>query len=106
VSARLVSAVCVGCACCAVCEASTAAVIVRCTNPYSRASWTIAVDYAHRTVDQFPAKISSSEIRWDDTVHGGHYSLNRMTGELTVIFASSTGGYMLHDVCDLRSTAR
>jgi hypothetical protein len=85
-------------------SASSAPVAIRCTNPYSRTSWTITVNYTHRTVDEFPAKISRTEIRWDDTVHGGHYSLNRMTGDLTVLFASSTGGYALHDVCDLRSS--
>jgi hypothetical protein len=85
-------------------SASTAAsspLAIRCTNPYSHVSWTVSVDYRHRTVDGFPAQISRSEIRWDDTAHGGHYSLNRETGELTVLFASSTGGYALHDRCDL-----
>ncbi len=101
----LAVSVCAVCAVCAVCEASTAPVVVRCTNPYSQTSWTIRVDYALRTVDQFPARISRTEIRWNDTVHGGHYSLDRMTGDLTVLFASSTGGYALHDVCDLHSSA-
>ena len=77
-------------------------IALRCTNPYSRTSWHININYNQRTVDTFPAKITPTEISWHDTVHGGYYYLNRKTGALTVLFASSTGGYALHDICDVR----
>jgi hypothetical protein len=80
---------------------SPAPVAIRCTNPYSGTSWTITLDSVHRTVDRFPARISPTEVRWDDTVGGGHYDLDRTTGALRVIFASSTGGYTLNDHCEL-----
>jgi hypothetical protein len=75
---------------------------LQCTNPYSGASWHIEVDYERRAVDSFPAKITRNEISWRDSVRGGYYSLNRATGELTVVLASSTGGSVLHDVCSVR----
>lgn len=74
---------------------------VTCTNPYSHASWQIRIDYARGTVDDYPAQFTAALIRWHDRRDGGHYSLDRRTGALTARFASSTGGYFLHDTCDL-----
>ena len=74
--------------------------VVTCTNPSSGATWTIAVDFAHRLVDSFPADITARRIVWQDTLHGGIYELERRSGALTVRFPSSTGGYFLHDRCD------
>jgi hypothetical protein len=73
--------------------------ILTCTNLVSLASWQIRIDFEHRTVDSNPARISSGEISWHDAHDGGNYALDRRTGNLTVIFASSTGGYFIHDRC-------
>ena len=70
-----------------------------CTNPSSGATWNVRVDFARRMVDAFPAEITNRRITWHDTVRGGIYELDRRSGALTVIFASSTGGYFLHDRC-------
>jgi len=74
---------------------------VTCTNPYSGTSWQIEIDYARGTVDANPAKISADSISWHDPHDGGNYTLDRASGALTVIVASSTGGYFLHDRCKL-----
>jgi hypothetical protein len=71
----------------------------RCTNPYSQATWDIEVDDKRGTADSFPATITQSQISWHDTLHGGYYYLDRTSGDLTVVFASSTGGFALHDKC-------
>jgi hypothetical protein len=73
--------------------------VFRCTNPASGASWEIRVDYRRNLVDSFPAEISERWISWHDTAQGGHYDLDRSSGDLTVRFASSTGGYFLYDKC-------
>jgi hypothetical protein len=70
-----------------------------CTNLASGAGWRIKIDFKTGTVDSNPAHISRSTISWLDARDGGHYTLDRKTGSLTVIFASSTGGYFLHDRC-------
>lgn len=72
-----------------------------CTNPSSGATWQIKIDYDRRTVDSFPASISAAGISWRDTRDGGHYLLDRKSGDLRVAIASSTGGYFLHDRCKL-----
>jgi hypothetical protein len=72
---------------------------ITCTNPASGASWQIRIDYDHSTVDTNPARISDAEITWRDAGDGGNYRLDRKTGNLTVVIASSTGGYFLHDRC-------
>jgi hypothetical protein len=74
---------------------------VTCTNPASGASWQIRIDYGRATVDSNSARISESEISWRDGRDGGNYTLDRKSGALTVVAASSTGGYFLHDVCKL-----
>jgi len=73
---------------------------VTCTNPTSGANWQIKVDYDRGTVDNHPAEISDNRISWH-TADGENYKLDRKSGNLTIIVASSTGGYFLHDHCKL-----
>ena len=82
-----------------VCEALAGGVAVTCTNPFSGASWQIAIDYDGRTVDSNPARISDAEISWRDAKDGWNYTLDRKSGKLTVILASATGGNFLYDHC-------
>jgi hypothetical protein len=79
--------------------AADPAAMFTCTNPVSGFSWQIRVDFEQSTVDSNPARITSAEISWHDRTDGGNYTLDRKSGSLTVIFASSTGGYFLHDRC-------
>lgn len=79
--------------------AADARTVLVCTNLVSGVRWQIRIDFEHRTVDSSPARISSSEISWHDPHDGGNYALDRKSGDLTVIFASSTGGYFIHDRC-------
>jgi hypothetical protein len=72
---------------------------LRCTNPFSGATWDVAIDHARRTADSFPASITDKTIEWRDLARGGHYQFDRTSGELTVIYASSTGGFSLKDNC-------
>lgn len=74
---------------------------ITCTNPASGTSWQIRVDYDRRTVDSNPAHISDATISWHDAADGGNYSLDRKSGQLTVIIASATGGNFLWDRCKL-----
>jgi hypothetical protein len=83
--------------------AEQAPVVLDCTNLVSGAGWQIKINFQDSTVDSNPARISSSEISWHDATDGGNYTLDRKTGDLTVIFASSTGGYFIHDRCRLRN---
>ncbi len=76
-----------------------AATILVCTNPASHVSWRIRIDFDKGTVDSNPARISTAEISWHDGTDGGNYTLDRKSGDLTVVLASSTGGYFLHDRC-------
>ena len=73
--------------------------ILTCTNLVSRVTWQIKIDFAASTVDSNSARISSAEISWHDATDGGNYTLDRKSGALTVIIASSTGGYFIHDRC-------
>jgi hypothetical protein len=73
---------------------------ITCTNTSSGTSWQIKVDYDGKTVDANPARFTETEIRWRDT-DGRNYSLDRKSGRLTVIFASSTGGNFLYHNCKL-----
>jgi hypothetical protein len=72
---------------------------ITCTNTSSGTTWQVKVDYDHATADSFPARISETQISWKDPSDGGNYTLDRKSGELTVVFASSTGGYFLHHRC-------
>jgi len=74
---------------------------VTCTNPASGANWQIRIDYERSTVDTYPANISEAKISWRDASDGGNYTLDRKSGNLTVVVASSTGGYFLYDRCKL-----
>src|ERR1700689_1234588 len=65
---------------------------VTCTNPHSGATWQIRIDYDHSTVDSNPARINNATISWRDAKDGWNYTLDRKSGKLTVILASSTGG--------------
>lgn len=73
---------------------------ITCTNPSSGANWQIRIDYDRRTVDALPAEIGDAQISWH-TAAGENYKLDRKSGHLTVIVASSTGGYFIHDTCKL-----
>jgi hypothetical protein len=70
-----------------------------CTNLVSHASWRIIVDFQRHAVGSSPARISDAKISWHDRTDGGNYTLDRKSGDLTVVLASSTGGYELHDHC-------
>jgi len=74
---------------------------ITCINPASGASWQIKIDYDRKTVDSNPASISDATISWHDVNDGGNYTLQRKSGDLTVVVASSTGGYFLNDHCKL-----
>ena len=76
---------------------------VTCTNPYSGASWQIHIDYERGTVDANPARVSDDEIAWHDARDGGNYTLDRSSGKLAVVLPSSTGGFFLHDQCELKN---
>jgi hypothetical protein len=72
-----------------------------CSNPASGATWLIRIDYLRGTVDSNPARITDTKISWHDARDGGNYTLDRKSGRLIVIVASSTGGYFLYDQCRL-----
>ena len=76
---------------------------VTCTNPVSGASWQIKIDYDRSTVDANPARISEKEIWWRDAKDGWGYTLDRKSGNLTVVLASATGGNFLYDRCKLEN---
>jgi hypothetical protein len=82
-------------------QAQGSETVITCTNPASGASWQIKIDYDRRTVDANPASISDDEISWHDQADGGNYTLDRKSGKLTVIFASSTAGHFLYHRCRL-----
>jgi len=82
-------------------EGASRTLAVTCSNPSSGATWQIAVDLEHSTVDANPASVSDAAISWHDSKDGWNYKLDRHSGELTVVVASSTGGYFLHDRCEL-----
>jgi len=81
-------------------HAQTGQVIMTCTNPSSGATWQIHIDYDRHTVDSNPAVISDGTIAWHES-NGWKYSLDRKSGKLTVVLASSTGGNFLYDQCKL-----
>jgi hypothetical protein len=82
-------------------QAQGSETVITCTNPASGASWQIKIDYDRRTVDSNPARINDAEISWHDRTDGGNYTLDRKSGNLTGVVASSTGGYFLYDRCRL-----
>jgi len=76
-------------------------VSVTCVDPSSGTTWQISIDYDRATVDANPARVSADQISWRDAKDGWNYTLDRHSGALTVVVASSTGGYFLHDRCRL-----
>lgn len=70
-----------------------------CVNPASGATFEVRIDFDHATVDANPAQVTDASITWRDGKDGGNYTLDRNTGALSAVFASSTGGYFLHDRC-------
>jgi hypothetical protein len=74
---------------------------ITCSNPASGFSWQVRIDYDKSTVDSNPARISDTQISWHDVTDGGNYTLDRKSGNLTVIFASSTAGHFIYDRCGL-----
>ncbi len=81
--------------------APPAATTLTCTNPASGATWKISIDFAKNTVDSNAAHISDASISWHDPTDFGNYTLDRKSGNLNVAIASSTGGYILFDHCNL-----
>jgi hypothetical protein len=77
------------------------AAMFTCTNPASGAQWQIRIDYGRHTVDSHPARFSDAEIYWHDARENTDYTLDRKSGNLTVVVPSSTGGYFIHDNCKL-----
>jgi hypothetical protein len=77
--------------------------IIICTNLASGSSWKIRIDFGKATVDSNPARMSNSKITWHDATDGGNYTLDRVSGNLTVVVASSTGGYFLHHRCRMEN---
>lgn len=78
-------------------HAQTGEAVMTCTNPSSGATWQVHVDYNRHTVDSNPAVITKAVIEWQSD--GWRYSLDRASGKLTVVVASSTGGNFLYDQC-------
>ena len=97
-----IAALTAGTAVCAV-GADHGETAITCTNPISGTSWQIRVDYDRGTVDSYPARIGDAKISWHDATDGGNYTLDRKSGNLTVVVASSTGGNFLHDRCKLEN---
>ena len=77
--------------------------VLECTNVVSGLAWQIKINFEKNTVDSNPARVTSDEVSWRDAADGGNYTLDRKTGELTAIFASSTGGYFIHHRCKPRN---
>ena len=76
---------------------------ITCTNAASGTNWQIRIDYDERTVDSNPARISDAEISWHDAKVSSNYTLDRSSGNLTQVVASSTGGYFLYHRCALKA---
>jgi hypothetical protein len=75
---------------------------INCTNLASGAKFQIKIDYDRSTVDSNPARISDREISWRDENHW-NYTLDRKSGNLTIVLASSTGGNFLYERCKLEN---
>jgi hypothetical protein len=85
-------------------DAQESETAMTCTNPVSGTSWQIAIDFGKATVDSNQAKITGAKISWFDPTDGGNYTLDRKSGDLTAIVASSTGGYFRHGRCALEKS--
>jgi hypothetical protein len=80
-------------------QAQQGEVSVTCTNPLSGANWQLKINYDRHTVDGRPAEITERWISWYQAEEHGKYTLDRKSGELTVVTPSTTGGYFLYDHC-------
>ena len=85
-------------------DAQESKTAITCINPMSGTSWQIAVDFDRATVDSNRAKITDAKIAWFDPTDGSNYTLDRKSGALTAIVASSTGGYFRHARCSLEKS--
>ena len=83
-------------------SAQAAELLFQCSNAASGKEWTLKIDDARHTVDDYPAEMTKAQISWRDTAEGGNYQLDRTTGVLTYTNASSTGGYMLFHRCHVK----
>jgi len=86
---------------CSDAHADASEAVLRCTNPVSGATWDMPIDFENNTANSFPATFTDNSIDWHDVSHGGHYSFDRVSGGLTVIYASSMGGFSLKLTCRL-----
>ena len=85
-------------------SAQDAKIAVTCTNLISGTSWQISIDFDRATVDSNRANITDAKIAWFDPTDGSNYTLDRKSGDLTAIVASSTGGYFRHGRCSLEKS--
>jgi hypothetical protein len=85
-------------------NAQGGATVITCTNPTSGTSWQISIDFDKATVDSNRAEITGTKISWFDPTDGGNYTLDRSSGDLIAIVASSTGGYFRHGRCSLENS--
>jgi hypothetical protein len=81
----------------------TPAATIACVNRDNGFAWTVRLDPAARAVDGWPARFEARRISWRNSADGGAYELDRASGALTIVRASSTGGYMSFDSCTARS---
>jgi hypothetical protein len=84
-------------------QAQSGETAITCTNPVSGATWQIKIDYDQHTVDSNPAHFSETEIAWRGEKDRWNYKLDRKSGNLTIVLASSTGGNFLYDHCKLEN---
>jgi hypothetical protein len=75
---------------------------INCTNIASGSKFQIKIDYDRSTVDNNPAQIGVREISWRDE-NRWNYTLDRKSGNLTIVLASSTGGNFLYESCKLEN---
>lgn len=78
------------------------ATVVECVNPDNGFAWAVRLDARGKAVDGWPARFEARRISWRDGGDGGAYQLDRQTGALTIVRASSTGGYTSFDRCKTR----
>jgi hypothetical protein len=78
---------------------------LHCANSSSGAAWEVAVDQRDATAVSYPATISDRTIAWRDARRGNFNAFDRVSGELAVTYASSTGGVILRDFCRVERRA-
>jgi len=82
------------------------AAAIECVNADNGFAWTMRLDARAGAVDGWPARFEARRISWRDGADGGAYVLDRETGALTIVRASSTGGYTSFDHCTARPRRR